>query len=269
MQAYFELSTEYDTLLIARQGIDSFCPPHFHSSVEIIFIKSGEMEITINGETRLLSESCATIANSYDIHINKTPVHSDARILVIPITMLSRFEVLMKNKRFNSPFLMPGVHVPDLDYAIEKLVKYHGTRGTLTSIGLLYYVLGIFIDNLGTSALDEEAGTVSLVRDMLIYLEGHFTEPLTLDDLAKQCGYSKPYVSKLINSALGCGFSRYINILRVRHAARLIRNTDDSFEEIAFQSGFQNVRNLNRYFQLFYHTTPKEYKNLEDVNTEQ
>lgn len=262
MQAHadFEMVRDYDNFFSIRPHINNFCPPHFHSNVEIVYVVGGKIEVTINGQTKLLTRGWASIANSYDVHTYTTIGDSDTRILIIPVNMIGQFERLMKSKSFCSPFLMPGVHNPELEAAIDRVEAYSNTEGSLVSAGYLYVLLGLFFDNLELSNTERDTGTTSLIRHMLIFLEHHYLEPLSLDDLAKQCGYNKCYISRIFNATLGCGFNRYLNYLRVRHAAKLIRNSTDSFDEISYSSGFQGVRNLNRYFQMFYQTTPKEYR---------
>lgn len=260
MQAFLEMNVEFDKALDIRPRIDNYCAPHFHSHVEVVYIEDGEMEVSINNETRVLTHGWASIANSFDIHTYKTPQYSDARILVIPLDMIGQYSTLMHKKSFASPFLQPGPHISDLESVINKLDFYHRSDNSLLFTGYLYVLLGIFIEHIGLVPQSKKGGMPSLTRDILLYLEHHYLEPLTLDDMARQCGYNKCYVSRFFNSTIGCGFNRYINTLRVRHAARLIRETDASLEEIAAHSGFQNTRNFNRYFQMLYQTTPKEYK---------
>lgn len=260
MQAFLERNVEYDKSLDIRPRVSNFCQPHFHSHVETVYVEDGEMEVTVNGETRLLTHGWASIANSYDVHTYQTPRYSDARILVIPLDMIGQFGAFMQNKCFASPFLPPGPHISDLETVINKLDFYHRTDNTMLVTGYLYVLLGIFIQQIGIKPLSKGGGMPSLTRNILLYIDNHYLEPLTLDDIARQCGYNKCYISRFFNSVLGCGFNRYINTLRVRHAASLMRESDAGIEEIAARSGFQNIRNFNRYFQLLYQTTPKEYK---------
>lgn len=260
MQAFFEISRDHENTYAIMPRHDNFCPPHFHSNIEVVYVADGEIEVTVNGQTRLLTKGCASIANSYDVHTYQTIGHSDTRILIIPVDLVSRFERTMQSKCFSCAFLMPGPCTDEISRVIDRLENNPAPPGSLATLGYLYTILGLFIDNLEVVPMGFGTGATSLIRHILFYLERHYLEPITLENVAKACGYNKCYVSRLFNTTLGCGFNRYVNILRVRHAARLIRTTNESLEEIAYQSGFQNVRNLNRYFQIFYNTTPGQYK---------
>ena len=260
LQAYFEISRDHENTYAIMPRHDNFCPPHFHSNIEVVYVEDGELEVTINKQTRRMTRGYASIANSYDVHTYQTIGHSDTRILIIPVDLVSRFERTMQSKCFSSAFLTPGPCTDEISRIIDRLEERPLPPGSLVTLGYLYTILGLFTENLELVPMRFDTGTTSLIRHILFYLERHYLEPVTLDDLAKACGYNKCYISRLFNTTLGCGFNRYVNILRVRHAAQLIRTTDDSLEEIAYQSGFQNVRNLNRYFQIFYSTTPMQYK---------
>lgn len=261
MDAVFEISRDHENMLSIMPRSNNVCPPHFHSNIEIVYVFDGEIEVTINNKTCLMSKGYSSIVKSYDVHTYRTPERSDALVLIIPVSMVEQFVHIMKGREFESPFLPPGPHCAELEYAIKKLEDYYElNQSNLAVTGQLYVILSKFIENLTLREAGQDKGTISFLREVLTFLEEHYLEPLTLDDLAKKFGYNKYYISRLFNSVLECGFNRYINILRVRHAATLIRTTASSFEQIAFESGFQNSRNLNRYFQIFYHTTPKEYK---------
>lgn len=263
MPAYFEMERDIDNVFTVMPHHNNVCAPHFHSNIEVVHVMGGELKATINGETQLLSDGWTSIAGSYDVHTYETPEYSDTRILIIPMDSVSRYNNLMQTSCFKNHFLEPGSYNEALRAAIKELEPYSGKKNCLVSVGYLYVILGILTSKLGIKPIDKDAGSASLIRHVLFYIERHYLEPLTLSDIAVKFGYNKCYMSRLFNSMLGCGFNKYINTLRVRHAAQLIRNTDSSLDDISYQSGFQSVRNLNRYFKDYYQTTPKEYRNLE------
>lgn len=260
MDAYFELSRDYDNLFYCLPWLDNAVDPHFHSNLEIVYVHEGEIEITINNETKLLTPGCTSLANSFDVHSHHTPRHSRVTVLLIPMDMTSQFRHLLQTRQFRSAFLTDPEAGQEVGHAIERLRLYNATSNSMAAVGYIYTILGLFADYVGMVRREQTEDSATLVRQVLVYLEQHYLEPLTIEEVAKQHGYNRYYFSRLFNARIGCGFNQHLNNLRARHAARLIRTTDSSLEDICFQSGFGSVRTFTRAFQSFYQLTPAAYK---------
>jgi AraC-type DNA-binding domain-containing proteins len=48
--------------------------------------------------------------------------------------------------------------------------------------------------------------------------------------------------------------------LRLSYACKLLRETDKTIAEIAYDCGFSNLANFNRQFRWKYRMTPKDYR---------
>ncbi len=266
MNAFFELSRDQDNLFACLDRTNNWCDPHFHSNIEVVYVLKGSMEITINGQTRVLHRRDLAVSNSYEIHTYNTPVSSHCKILLIPTDMVNSFILQSQGKTFATPFLPAGDHDRRLREVIYNLAEFDESDTSLMLKGYLYVLLGLLSEKLGLTDQNYRSGASDLIRKILIYLEQHYTESLTIEGIAHYYGYSKGYLSRLFNANLNCSFNHYLNLLRARHAARLIRNTAYSMDEIAYQSGFQSVRTFHRAFQKYYDTTPLDYKKKKVVD---
>lgn len=262
MKAFFELHRDINNAINCFESTNNACNPHFHSNIEILYLMEGSIEVTINGEKRTLSPGGASVAGSFDIHSYHTPSFSRCIILIIPTDMLDGFNIMARFADFSTSFLEPGARDRDMANAMERLVEFSGCRDSMIAKGYVYVVLGILAEQLGISDT-ARSGSDFIIRDILVYLEQHYLEDLTIETLAKRYGYHKDYLSRLFNASIGCGFSHYLNILRSRHAAMLLRNTHQNLEEIAYQSGFNSTRTFYRAFQGFYGMTPTVYRRME------
>lgn len=259
MKPFFELHQDVNNTIDCFASENNFCYPHFHSNIEILYVLEGEIKITINRESRLLTAGCASVAGSFDIHSYNTPSYSRTIILIIPTDLINSFHILTRSASFACPFMEPGFRDKDMRNAMEQLVSFSDVRDSLIAKGYIYVVLGILTEQLGLSnTVKKESDLV--IRDILIYLEEHYLEDLTIEELARIFGYHKDYLSRLFNTSIGVGFSHYMGILRSRHAAMLLRNSDLNLDEIAYQSGFNSTRTFYRAFQSFYNVTPSSYR---------
>ena len=98
-----------------------------------------------------------------------------------------------------------------------------------------------------------------LIKDILIYLQQHYTGDISMQQLARHFGYSKSRFSHLFNEQLGCTLADYVNSLRCQHASQLLLETKQPVMDIALQVGFECVRTFYRAFKRYYGVTPSQY----------
>ena len=98
------------------------------------------------------------------------------------------------------------------------------------------------------------------MKTVLKYVENHYTEKLTIDDMAELTYYSKSHFMKFFKAHMGTGFTEYLNDYRLTMAARLLKSSDESILMIADASGFDNLSYFNRIFKRKYGVSPGAYR---------
>lgn len=100
------------------------------------------------------------------------------------------------------------------------------------------------------------------LQRILTYIDAHFTEKVTLNELAAEAGMSPNYFSAFFKKISGITLWDYINSKRVDAAARMIRDplNDKNMLQIANESGFNNTTHFNKIFKRSTGMTPSEYK---------
>ncbi len=92
------------------------------------------------------------------------------------------------------------------------------------------------------------------------YIDEHYIDGLSLDEVAAATGISRYYVSHLFKELMDTTFVGYVNELRLNRAAMLLMTSDSPIIEIAALSGFNNLSNFNRAFKLHFGKTPSAYR---------
>lgn len=92
------------------------------------------------------------------------------------------------------------------------------------------------------------------------YIEEHFREALTLDELAKITHWDKFYFSHQFSKAYGISPINYLLEQRVEHSRQLLRTTDYSVTQIAESSGFSSQNYFSQTFKKSTGLSPREYR---------
>ena len=106
------------------------------------------------------------------------------------------------------------------------------------------------------------AKSLEKIKTILKYVEEHYSEPISIDDMASLTYYSKSHFMKFFKTHMGTGFIEYLNDYRLTMAERLLRSTSEPILEIAGRTGFENLSYFNRIFKRKYGVSPGKYRNL-------
>ena len=260
MQPYFELYREFDRKISYIENRNDSFDPHFHSNIELLYVKKGEVEVTVRDQKRRLFAGDLAIASSYEPHGFASIGETVVQVFLFPSDALPDFTRMTEDYRLASSFLKRCSRTAEIVSLMERLRVFVDCEMTLTSRGYAYALLGILQEELGVSQKGEGRQSDLLIRQILLYIEEHFREAVSLSLLSKALGYHKDYLSKVFNARIGCGFSYYVNFLRARYARHLIHSGEKDLEVISFASGFQCMKSFRRAFLEHYGETPYECK---------
>lgn len=265
MQATFEHNRDVDDKPHVWYSINNRTPAHFHSNIELICVLEGEIAITINGRTEVLKKGDTSAALSYDIHAYQTVGSSSAYVVIIPAVMVKSFVSQTGGCSFASPFLHSGPHIDELLACIRGLgAAISDGENLLKAKGYAYCILSIISAALpyGERVVPSQA---TLPKRIVHFLQSKYLEPITLDDVSAHFGYNRQYFSRFFNSYFGCGLHEYINMLRARHAAILLKESDASISQIALESGFDTHRTFNRAFLRVFGRSPGDFRKNPEI----
>lgn len=260
MEAFFELVREFDKRVSFIVNKDEDCSAHFHSNIEIFYVVSGCIDATVRGVCRRLYAGDIAIACSYEPHSFTNVGKSQLNVWLFPAELVSAFTVQTNDKTFKTPFLSRCSRTDEIVSNMEHLRRYVDSDDSLTATGYMYAILGILQEEIGFVKKTDYKQSDILIQKILVYIEEHFRDNLTVSDISREFGYNKDYISKIINSHIHCSFKRYVNLLRARNAKNLIENSDKSLDEICFLSGFGCMKSFRRAFTEYYDLTPREYQ---------
>ncbi len=95
-----------------------------------------------------------------------------------------------------------------------------------------------------------------LFREEMVFLNSN----LKISDIAVAVGSNRTYVSAYFNREASSTFYDYVNGLRIEHACRLLKETEQSVKIIASKSGYNSPQAFIRVFTKIKGSSPSDYR---------
>jgi two-component system, response regulator YesN len=97
------------------------------------------------------------------------------------------------------------------------------------------------------------------VDKALRYIEEHYDQDLSLQDVAEHVGMNPAYFSFLFKEKMGLTYVKHLTQIRMEHAKSLIQQ-GLLIHEVSEKSGFYNYRHFTEVFKKYVGLTPGQYR---------
>lgn len=98
------------------------------------------------------------------------------------------------------------------------------------------------------------------VEKAIWFIEGHFAEDITLDDIAASVGLSRFYMSRAFAAVTGCSVSGYMRGRRLTEAAKILCNGAPDILCVALNAGYNSHEAFTRAFRDQFGLTPEQVR---------
>ncbi len=92
-----------------------------------------------------------------------------------------------------------------------------------------------------------------------------FASKISSRDIAAELNCNCDYLGRVFHKAFGCSMLEYLNDLRCREAAYLLRESNASVKEIAYSVGFDDMTYFRRRFFKVFLMTPSRFRGISDI----
>ena len=100
------------------------------------------------------------------------------------------------------------------------------------------------------------------IRTIRQYMREHYSEDLTLEDMAGMVHMTPAYISGLFRKEAGKNFTAELQDLRMSQAKKLLKDPRLQIAEVAERVGYTDARYFSKLFTRSVGITPKEYRRL-------
>jgi xylan 1,4-beta-xylosidase len=247
-----------------RRYTDTKHALHFHDCIEITILEKGEGIHVINGTEYYYPMYTFTIMDYRDCHafFNLTPKNSLYNLMVSPSLIspaqLQKINQLTQDKICYLDREAGKVIISHLDTLYYLKKRNQGVSSTLIK-NVCDNLVELFLTFFNQETVNEQTQK-SEIQKSLEYINLHFKEKITLNNVAEYTGYNPSHFSKLFHQKMGITFNHYVSSIRLNYAKRLLATTNQSISFICFECGFASVSSFNRNFLEIVGCTPNAYR---------
>lgn len=105
-----------------------------------------------------------------------------------------------------------------------------------------------------------EKKQTQLVTNVIYYLENHYTEDISLDQLARENYVSTAYLSKTFKDATNMSPINYLIQLRLKNAHEMLKDEEPSttVKQVASAVGYNDAYHFSKLFKKYYGVSPSQ-----------
>ena len=252
---------------------------HWHDEIQLCVVTKGRMNFQVSGAQYLLSEGEGFFVNSGRLHTARPVGDPDSAYLCLDFhpRILGAFPGSAVESKYVTPFI--GAGGPEHGKLKKEIPWQHELLEEIRAIGDLYDekafgyemaiqarigLLWLALLRNTKGAAGEESGqeeTGELVRRIMAYLRAHFTEPVSLEGIAREVMYSGSECCRQFRKTTGETIFHYLKAYRLARATELLEETDWPVSRIALETGFCSSSYFIEAFRAELKTTPLKYRN--------
>ena len=251
-------------------------PAHWRDAMEILFCLNGEVRIHAEHDTLTLSHNQLIVFDSKEVHSIHSDsklymflcIHVDKKLLSVYCPNLELYHIKCRPVPLDDPKAIQYIHLCQLAHELTRTNIKNASTRAMRSDGTALLMLADLIQYFSEYAPPETASGHGnrTIRELISYVNEHYTEKLSLEDAADYVGFSREYFCRFFKQHMGLTFLRYLNEVRISHAGRLLSSTDLSISEIMNTCGFTNQTIFNRLFKEIYGMTPRQARKTLSVS---
>lgn len=247
------------------QGIMQKFPNHFHEYYVIGFIEKGRRFLSCRNREYTIEPGDLLLFNPRDNHrceqIDGQTL--DYRCINIQPEIMSQavFEITGKE---SLPYFAPQVifhsELVSILRDLHQIIMEDETDFRKEEI--FFFLLEQLMEEYTGQAMPSEPSEQSTkAKAICEFLETHYKDNITLDDLCNLTGLSKYYLLRSFTKQKGISPYSYLETIRIDHAKKMLEQGMLPID-VAFHTGFNDQSHFTNFFKKFIGLTPKQYMNI-------
>lgn len=250
---------------------------HWHEEAELTLITSGKCIYKIDLVEYEVEEGDILFVPPLFLHSitlgNNKKVSSETYVFHLKFLggnstdiCSTRYLAPIMNQEFSMPYVIK-LNYP-VYVSLRKIFNQINTTYDESIIGYELALKSLFLQTIflllqysKKVAVPETEKVSDKIKNVLDYIELHYSETITVSQLAKLCYFSDYHFMRFFKKHMNMTCVEYINNLRLEKAVELFEKGNSSIMEVSLSVGFHNLSYFHRAFKKKYRMTPLSFIN--------
>lgn len=246
-------------------GIVQKFPNHFHEYYVLGFIYGGRRRLWCKGQEYELSSGDMLLLNPRDNHFC-VPINGellDHRAINISPKVMLRAVKEITGTEYLPHFTQNVVYKSDIAQSISDLyIAILSQASKFKKEETFFFLLEQLLQEYATPFDEVDISEPNQQIKMLCtYMEEHFADNITLDDLLTMTDFGKSYLLRSFTKQIGISPYRYLQTIRIDRAKRFLEQGIAPIDAAAM-AGFSDQSHFSNFFKEFIGLTPKQYQKI-------
>lgn len=237
---------------------------HHHDVHQLLYGLEGEGQLTLNGVPHPFGQDIAALIVPYAEHAIVTGSKLTLLVLAFHRASFDAFaqEELLAKSFGSSSMLRPNAFSRgELRRLLRKMLYEQSLPDALGAYAMKLYLHELLLELVRSRRLPQATDANSLRAERIrFYIDTHFFEPITTNDLAARMGISARHVSSIFKDQYGQTPSQYLTEVRIGIASRLLLETDKDIVSICFEVGYETLSAFYRSFKTIVGASPRQFR---------
>lgn len=252
-----------------KYGGDWHSVLHAHTYTELFFITGGKGKFLIQDQVYPVDVNNIIIINPNVSHTEASINAQPMEYIVLGISGVELSSSVNANGQF---CILDYFQSKELSTCIRNILREMELKNTGYEDVCQAYMEILIIRLMRAIAISTqpESGTDSGCRQCIIvkrYIDQHFKEPLTLDQLSEAAHMNKYYLSHAFKREYGISPINYLIFRRIEESKNLLAETDLSISQIALILGFSSSSYFSQVFHKSQGISPMEFRQNSNATT--
>lgn len=247
------------------KGVMQKFPNHFHEYYVIGYIESGKRHLSCKNNEYTISPGDLVLFNPMENHtceqIDRNTL--DYRCINIKPEIMKKAVLEITGRDYLPQFSQPVAFDSEQSSLLCELHKaIMEEQPDFKKEETFLFLIEQLLDEYTLPYTETKESDLNIeIKEVCSYIEAHYAEHITLDELSKIANMNKYSLLRSFTRIMGITPYRYLETVRINVAKKLLENGTEPIDA-AMETGFVDQSHFSNFFKEFIGLTPKQYKNI-------
>lgn len=225
--------------------------PHWHESLEILYILHGTINVLADAASVTAGKDEIIVINSNNVHYIQTLAEeSQYYCLIIDRKFCEEFNLdtgeVVFQRQIQDHELGDKFKIINEEFHLRKSLYKAKIKATAMDLVIsLYRNYTVAESSLSRQIKNDK---IEIIKKAIRYIQSNYTQAITITSISAEIGISKYYFCRIFKEITGYTTVSFLNIVKCNNAKKLLQSGKYGVEEAALLSGFDNLSYFSKTY---------------------